>query len=181
VPPRLLRVLLLGALALALGACGGGEEVSPVPEAVETVATTTETAGGETETGGGETETGGGETETVGETNPGVTNPGVTNPGETDAAETETEAGGGGGSAAGNAAAGEAVWTEGGCGGCHTLDAAGSEGQIGPNLDQAEPAFDLVVERVTNGMGAMPAFKEDLSEEQIQNVAAYVVESTGGG
>jgi len=38
--------------------------------------------------------------------------------------------------------------------------------------------FDLVVDRVTNGSGVMPSFKDQFSEEQIQNVAAYVVEST---
>ena len=80
----------------------------------------------------------------------------------------------------GDAAAGEAVFTEAGCGGCHTLEAAGSSGSIGPNLDEAQPDYDLVVDRVTNGAGAMPAFADQLDEVEIQNVAAYVVESTQG-
>jgi mono/diheme cytochrome c family protein len=37
-----------------------------------------------------------------------------------------------------------------------------------------------VVDRVTNGMGAMPSFSGSLSEEEIAAVADYVVESTGG-
>ena len=37
-----------------------------------------------------------------------------------------------------------------------------------------------MVDRVTNGMGAMPAFEEQLDEQEIQDVAAYVVESTSG-
>ena len=67
-----------------------------------------------------------------------------------------------------------------GCGGCHMLEAAGSSGSIGPNLDESQPDAALVVERVTNGMGAMPAFEGQLDEQQIQDVAAYVVASTQG-
>ena len=33
---------------------------------------------------------------------------------------------------------------------------------------------------MTNGAGAMPAFGDQLDETEIQNVAAYVVESTQG-
>ncbi|MDQ3875074.1 MAG: c-type cytochrome, partial [Actinomycetota bacterium] len=38
---------------------------------------------------------------------------------------------------------------------------------------------DLVVDRVTNGKGAMPSFKDQLSEKQIQDVAAYVSSAAG--
>ena len=91
--------------------------------------------------------------------------------------QTETETGGG---ATGDAAAGEAVFASAGCGGCHTLEAAGSSGNVGPNLDESKPALELVVDRVTNGRGAMPSFRGQLDEAQIQNVAAYVVQSTSG-
>ena len=97
-----------------------------------------------------------------------------TEPGGTDTG------GGGGGSAAGDAAAGKAVFASAGCGGCHTLKAAGSSGNVGPNLDDAKPSADKVVERVTNGQGVMPSFKDQLSEQQIQDVAAYVVQATKG-
>ncbi|MBA2462641.1 MAG: c-type cytochrome [Actinobacteria bacterium] len=80
----------------------------------------------------------------------------------------------------GDAAAGEEVFASAGCGGCHTLEAAGSSGTVGPNLDESQPDTALVMERVTNGQGAMPSFKDQLSEEQIANVAAYVVENTSG-
>ena len=99
---------------------------------------------------------------------------------ETEATETETtgttetEP-----SAEGDAAAGEAVFASAGCGGCHTLEAAGSSGNVGPNLDDAHPDAALVADRVTNGRGAMPAFGDQLSEQQIADVVAYVVESTG--
>ena len=76
--------------------------------------------------------------------------------------------------------AGEDVWAANGCGSCHTLEAAGSNGNIGPNLDESQPDMELAVERVTNGAGTMPAFKGQLSEKQIADVATYVVESTSG-
>ena len=80
----------------------------------------------------------------------------------------------------GDAAAGEKVFASAGCGGCHTLEAAGSSGSVGPNLDDTMPDAALVVERVTKGKGAMPSFAEQLEEQKIQDVAAYVVESTSG-
>jgi mono/diheme cytochrome c family protein len=86
-------------------------------------------------------------------------------------AATTTENGGG---ETGDAANGEQVYVAAGCGGCHTLEAAGSTGSVGPNLDDASPSFDLVVEQVTNGGGAMPAFGDELSEQEIRDVAAFV-------
>jgi mono/diheme cytochrome c family protein len=90
---------------------------------------------------------------------------------------TTTEPGAG---AEGDAAAGEAVFTSAGCGSCHVLAAAGSAGDVGPNLDETKPDAALVVDRVTNGSGFMPPFSDQLDEQQIQDVAAYVVASTQG-
>lgn len=81
---------------------------------------------------------------------------------------------------AGDAAAGEAVFASAGCVSCHTLKAAGATGTVGPNLDEAKPDVELVLDRVTNGKGVMPSFKGQLDEKQIQDVAAYVVASTHG-
>ncbi len=78
------------------------------------------------------------------------------------------------GATSGNAAAGKEVFASAGCGGCHTFSAAGSSGSVGPNLDDASPSHDHVVTQVTNGGGAMPSFKDDLTEQQIQDVAAFV-------
>ena len=75
--------------------------------------------------------------------------------------------------------AGKEVFESAGCVGCHTLADAGATGTVGPNLDEAKPPADLVVTRVTNGMGAMPPFKGQLSEKQIQDVAAYVSSVAG--
>jgi cytochrome c6 len=94
---------------------------------------------------------------------------------ETDDTET-TETDGEG--AEGDPAAGKTIFVA-NCGTCHTLADAGTSGTIGPNLDDAAPDHDLVVDRVTNGQGVMPAFGDSLSETDIQNVAAYVVDATG--
>lgn len=65
------------------------------------------------------------------------------------------------------------------CGSCHTLADAGTAGAVGPNLDDARPPKDLVVDRVTNGKGAMPSFSDSLDEQQIQAVADYVSGTAG--
>jgi mono/diheme cytochrome c family protein len=65
------------------------------------------------------------------------------------------------------------------CGSCHTLADAGTTGTVGPNLDAAKPSQALVVDRVTNGQGAMPSFKDSLDEAQIQAVAEYVSGAAG--
>ena len=74
---------------------------------------------------------------------------------------------------------GKTVFATAGCTGCHTLKAAGSTGTVGPNLDEAKPSKDLVIDRVTNGQGGMPSFKGQLSEAQIQAVADYVSSNAG--
>ena len=82
--------------------------------------------------------------------------------------------------AAGDPAAGKEVFLgTAGCASCHTLADAGATGAIGPNLDATKPPSELVVERVTNGQGGMPSFADTLSEEQIQDVAAYVSSVAG--
>jgi mono/diheme cytochrome c family protein len=83
------------------------------------------------------------------------------------------------GGAGGEAADGEAIFAEAGCGGCHVLEAAGTSGTVGPNLDESKPTKDLAIDRITNGSGAMPPFKDSYSAEQIDAVADYVVASTG--
>ena len=53
----------------------------------------------------------------------------------------------------GDATAGKAVFASAGCGGCHTLKAAGSTGTVGPNLDQLKPPLDRIVRRSTTAAG----------------------------
>ena len=64
------------------------------------------------------------------------------------------------------------------CGTCHTLNAAGSEGQIGPNLDDLKPQVAQTVIAVTNGIGVMPPWGGILSDEEIEAVAYYIFVST---
>lgn len=78
----------------------------------------------------------------------------------------------------GQAADGKSIFTT-NCAGCHTLADAGTTGTVGPNLDQAKPPKELVVDRVTNGQGAMPPFKGTLSDAEIQAVADYVSSAAG--
>ena len=99
---------------------------------------------------------------------------------ETDGATTDGETTTEDDEGAGDPEAGAEVYAQAGCGGCHVLAAANSSGSVGPNLDEASPSFDKVVERVTEGSGVMPSFKDQLSEQQIRDVATYVSTATGG-
>jgi mono/diheme cytochrome c family protein len=87
--------------------------------------------------------------------------------------------GGGGGGTGGGGTDGKSIFASAGCGGCHTLAAAGAAGTIGPNLDEAKPSVDLAIERVTNGKGQMPSFKDRFSKQQIDAVAKFVAENAG--
>ena len=64
------------------------------------------------------------------------------------------------------------------CGACHTLQAAGSEGQIGPNLDQLKPSMSQIIYAVSNGIGVMQAWEGILTYEEIEAVAYYIFNST---
>jgi len=116
----------------------------------------------------------------AGETTAPPTESTETQPTESTGAETGTGATTGGGEGGGDAAAGKAVFASAGCVNCHTLSAAGATGTVGPNLDDAKPSADKVVERVTEGKGVMPSFKGQLTDQQIQDVAAFVSSSRRG-
>ncbi len=79
----------------------------------------------------------------------------------------------------GDPTAGKKLFASKGCTGCHTLADAHATGTVGPNLDQAKPDYRKATARVTLGKGAMPSFKQ-LSDQQIADVASYVVTATGG-
>ena len=64
------------------------------------------------------------------------------------------------------------------CGVCHTLQAAGSTGDIGPNFDQLTPTIPQIISAVTNGIGVMPPWEGILTYEEIEAVAYYVFNST---
>ena len=74
-----------------------------------------------------------------------------------------------------------AVFKTAGCGSCHTLAAAGSHGQVGPNLDTLRP-----VVRRGAGPGREAAAARcrrsprKLTPAQIRDVAAFVATRAGG-
>jgi mono/diheme cytochrome c family protein len=74
---------------------------------------------------------------------------------------------------------GSAVFASTGCGGCHTLKAAGASGAVGPSLDQLRPSAADVSQIVRSGGGVMPSFSGKLSDAQITAVAGYVSSVAG--
>jgi mono/diheme cytochrome c family protein len=110
----------------------------------------------------------------------------TTTTGATETGQTET------GAAEGDPAAGEQVFTSAGCNSCHTLSAAGSTAQTGPNLDEGLKGKDAAFIResivnpdaeVTEGYSQelMPeTYGEQLSEEELANLVAFLVQATSG-
>ena len=96
--------------------------------------------------------------------------------GDDEAAETTTEETTTDGDAF---AAGRSVFVA-NCGSCHTLSEAGTTGSIGPALDGLTLDVGAIESQVRTGGGGMPAFEGDLSDEEIENVSAYVAEAAGG-
>ena len=91
--------------------------------------------------------------------------------------EASAEAGAGGGGGGGEASAsaeGKQIFTQ-SCGTCHTLADAGTNGTVGPNLDQLAPDKARVLTAIKNGgagTGAMPA--NIVTGKEAEAVAQYV-------
>jgi mono/diheme cytochrome c family protein len=98
---------------------------------------------------------------------------------QTEPATTAQTTEGDGDTERGNPRAGELIFVTQGCSFCHVLADVDASGTVGPNLDESKPSYDLVVERVTNGKSPMPSFKNDISPQDIQDVAAYVTSVAG--
>ena len=82
------------------------------------------------------------------------------------------------GAAQSASAEGKQIFTQ-NCGGCHTLQDAGTSGAVGPKLDELKPDKARVERQVTNGGAKMPAFKGRLKPDQIDAVATYVSSVAG--
>lgn len=67
------------------------------------------------------------------------------------------------------------------CATCHTLQAAGAQGQVGPVLDELKPDAARVLRALKAGIGVMPSYAERLSEKDMQAVANFVAHAAGGG
>lgn len=63
------------------------------------------------------------------------------------------------------------------CGSCHTLEAAGTQGAIGPDLDELRPDRERVLAAIERGPGAMPS--NLVSGQEAEQVAEFVA-GTGG-
>ena len=67
---------------------------------------------------------------------------------------------------------------KGNCATCHALSDAGSNTDIGPNLNLIKPDLGRVVMAVTNGIGVMPAYEGVLTSEEIEAGSFYVSEKS---
>ena len=72
---------------------------------------------------------------------------------------------------------GEALFAD-DCGSCHTLEAAGTSGLVGPSLDGAGLDAAEVADVVSEGRGGMPSFSGDLEPPEIEAIAQFVAESS---
>jgi sulfite dehydrogenase len=90
----------------------------------------------------------------------------------------------------GNPKAGKPIFA-GTCAVCHTLAAAGALGKVGPDLDRTRLTQAVIIKAIMDGGASvmskaaaakytthMPPYKGVLSPDQIQNVSAYVYQST---
>jgi menaquinol-cytochrome c reductase cytochrome b/c subunit len=78
--------------------------------------------------------------------------------------------------------AGAEIFGEAGCLNCHTYAGQGAAGP-GPELTDVGTRLqaDAIAQVVTNGRGGMPSFGDALTQDQIQQVAAFLEASRGGG
>jgi mono/diheme cytochrome c family protein len=81
----------------------------------------------------------------------------------------------------GNAANGKVLFKA-FCGKCHIMEAAGSKGTIGPNLDTDKVAYTGVVSAVIQGVGGIQAeyLLRALTFSQIYDVAKFVTTARTG-
>ena len=76
----------------------------------------------------------------------------------------------------GDAARGAELFADWNCGDCHTLANACAYGPIGPSLDgNSNLSHDYLVDRITNGGGAMPPFGGQLTDDEIADLADYIL------
>lgn len=69
---------------------------------------------------------------------------------------------------------GERVFREGACGSCHTLAAAGSRSEIGPDLDARRYTRRQVERALRRGAAGMPAYEPRFGDSEIEAVSRYV-------
>ncbi len=65
------------------------------------------------------------------------------------------------------------------CAVCHTLQAAGAEGQVGPILDELKPNAERVLRALRAGIGVMPSYADKLSDKDMRALALFVAQASG--
>lgn len=65
------------------------------------------------------------------------------------------------------------------CSVCHTLQAAGAEGQVGPVLDELKPNAERVLRALKAGIGVMPSYADKLSDQDMRALASFVAKASG--
>jgi len=70
---------------------------------------------------------------------------------------------------------GRSVFVKAGCGGCHTLGAAGTHGTTGPDFDTSEVLSRAQIRsQLDLGVGGMPSFRNRLTPRQKADVAYFL-------
>jgi mono/diheme cytochrome c family protein len=62
------------------------------------------------------------------------------------------------------------------CATCHSLDAAGAKGVIGPNLDKLKPDAQRIRAALAQGVGAMPSYAEQLSDNEVSALVDFITQ-----
>ncbi|MFZ3579906.1 c-type cytochrome [Virgibacillus sp. DJP39] len=93
--------------------------------------------------------------------------------GEEEGSESGGDSGGETTTVQGNAEDGQEIYKA-NCLSCHGQEGAGASA---PALTGGELTYDQIVQQVKNGGGGMPAFEDQLSEQEIADVSAYVAET----
>lgn len=63
------------------------------------------------------------------------------------------------------------------CAICHTLEAAGAAGAVGPSMNELQPDAARVLNALKNGIGQMPAYAS-LTPEQMKILSEYVAKAS---
>ena len=63
------------------------------------------------------------------------------------------------------------------CGVCHSLEAAGTNGVIGPDLGALKPDARRIRTAIAQGVGAMPAYAEQLTDQEVTALVEFITSS----
>ncbi len=69
---------------------------------------------------------------------------------------------------------GRQLFAQHGCDGCHTFEAAGAKGTVGPDLDEVGASPRRVLAQLRKPGGIMPSFADKLSADEMADLAAFV-------